>query len=167
MVTMGVSTTDDGQGRALLRQAGLRITRPRLAVLAALHDHQHADTTTILDAVRKQIPSVSHQAVYDCLHALTEARLVRSLQPAGSTTLYEIHHEDNHHHLVCRTCGRLVDVPCAAGETPCTHPVQDHGYAVDEAEIYYWGLCPACLKQAEATVSADHDTSPAVSNAQQ
>lgn len=145
----GMSDSSNHKERELLRQAGLRVTRPRLAVLAALDDHQHTDAATILDLVRQSIPSVSHQAVYDCLRALTEAELVRSLQPAGSATLYEIHHNDNHHHLVCRGCGQLVDVACTTGVAPCLHPSQHHGYAVDEAEIYYWGLCPSCHVETE------------------
>ena len=105
------TTTRDEDERTLLRGVGLRVTRPRLAVLTALADHPHADASTVLAAVRRALPGTSHQAVYDCLHALTEAGLVRSLQPAGSPARYEICTGDNHHHLVCRGCGTVVDVP--------------------------------------------------------
>ena len=130
--------------RALLRAAGLRVTRPRLAVLSALRSRPHADAGSVLAAVRADLPQVSHQAVYDCLHVLTDAGLVRSLQPAGSAARYEIAVPDNHHHLVCRGCGALVDVPCRTGSAPCLHAPEDHGFLIDEAEVYYWGLCPAC-----------------------
>ncbi|NKE10534.1 transcriptional repressor [Kocuria subflava] len=138
----------------MLRDAGLRVTRPRVAVLVALDRNQHADAAAILEAVRQENPSVSHQAVYDCLHALTEAGLVRSLQPAGSSALYEIRRNDNHHHLVCRGCAQLVDVPCSTGQAPCLHLEENHGYLVDEAEIYYWGLCPDCRKQPDREAAA-------------
>ncbi|WP_081993804.1 Fur family transcriptional regulator [Kocuria sp. ZOR0020] len=151
---MSTITTDELPERAMLRDAGLRVTRPRVAVLVALHRNQHADAAAILEAVRQENPSVSHQAVYDCLHALTEAGLVRSLQPAGSSALYEIRRNDNHHHLVCRGCAQLVDVPCSTGQAPCLHLDENHGYLVDEAEIYYWGLCPDCRKQPDREAAA-------------
>lgn len=154
MVTMSTITAEELQDRARLRDAGLRVTRPRLAVLCALNQNQHADASAILEAVRQRIPSVSHQAVYDCLHALTEAGLVRSLQPAGSSALYEIRRHDNHHHLVCRGCAQLVDVPCSTGQAPCLHLEENHGYLVDEAEIYYWGLCPDCRKQPDRAAAS-------------
>ena len=138
------TTTRDEDERTLLRGVGLRVTRPRLAVLTALADHPHADASTVLAAVRQALPGTSHQAVYDCLHALTEAGLVRSLQPAGSPARYEICTGDNHHHLVCRGCGTVVDVPCRTGSAPCLDAPEDHGFAVDEAEVYYWGLCAGC-----------------------
>lgn len=148
MVTMSTVDVSAQHERSLLREVGLRVTQPRLAVLASLREHQHADATAVLDAVRQAIPSVSHQAVYDCLHALTEAGLVRSIQPAGSSARYEIRRNDNHHHLVCRTCGDVVDVPCHSGSAPCLHTDDDHGYVIDEAEVYFWGTCPACQKLA-------------------
>ncbi|MDO5619442.1 Fur family transcriptional regulator [Kocuria sp.] len=151
---MSTDTADHHPERTLLRHAGLRVTRPRVAVLSALRDHQHSDAATILEAVREQIPAVSHQAVYDCLHALTQAGLVRSLQPAGSSARYELRRHDNHHHLVCRGCSQLVDVPCSTGVAPCLHLEDNHGYLVDEAEIYYWGLCPDCrAENARATTA--------------
>lgn len=128
----------------LLRGAGLRVTRPRLAVLAAVHAHPHADTDRLIGAVRRELGEVSHQAVYDVLRALTTARLVRRIQPAGSVARYESRVGDNHHHMVCRSCGVIADVDCAVGHTPCLTASDDHGFEVDEAEVVYWGTCPAC-----------------------
>lgn len=133
-----------------LRGAGMRVTRPRVAVLDAVHAHPHADTGTVLSSVRSALPTVSHQAVYDCLGALTDAGLVRRIQPAGSVARYELRVGDNHHHLVCRTCGSVTDVDCAVGGAPCLTPAGDehlpHGFVVDEAEVIYWGLCAACAQ---------------------
>ena len=129
----------------LLRDAGLRVTRPRLAVLRAAHDHPHADTDTVIRAVRADIGEVSHQAVYDVLRALTAAGLLRRIQPSDSVARYESRVADNHHHVVCRSCGEIADVDCAAGDTPCLTASDDHGYAIDEAEVIYWGSCPECL----------------------
>ena len=128
----------------LLRGAALRVTRPRVAVLTAVHDHPHADTDSIIGAVRRDLPTVSQQAVYDVLRALTSAGLVRRIQPSGSVARYESRVGDNHHHVVCRSCQTIVDVDCAAGTTPCLTATPDHGYAIDEAEVVYWGLCPEC-----------------------
>jgi Fur family ferric uptake transcriptional regulator len=130
---------------ASLRQAALRVTRPRLAVLATVHEHPHADTDSIIRFVRADIGEVSTQAVYDVLRALTAARLVRCIEPAGSVPRYESRVGDNHHHLVCRSCGDIVDVDCATGNAPCLHASNDHGYAIDEAEVVFWGLCPECI----------------------
>jgi Fe2+ or Zn2+ uptake regulation protein len=128
----------------LLRDAALRVTAPRKAVLSAVHDHPHADTETLLAATRARLGSVSHQAVYDVLRALTDAGLVRRIQPAGSVARYEARVGDNHHHLVCRSCGAVSDVDCAIGDAPCLTPSDDAGFEIEEAEIVYWGLCPAC-----------------------
>ena len=128
----------------MLRGAGLRVTRPRVAVLTAVFAHPHADTDTIIGAVREDIPVVSHQAVYDSLRVLTAAGLVRRIQPAGSVARYESRVGDNHHHVVCRSCGGISDVDCAVGEAPCLTASDDRGYSIDEAEVIYWGLCPAC-----------------------
>jgi Fur family ferric uptake transcriptional regulator len=128
----------------MLRAAELRVTRPRVAVLAAVHAAAHADTDSILGAVRSQVGDVSHQAVYDVLRVLTAAALVRRIQPPGSVARYEARVGDNHHHLVCRTCAAIVDVDCAVGDAPCLTPSADAGFAVDEAEVVYWGLCPDC-----------------------
>ena len=129
---------------SLLRGASLRVTRPRLAVLSTVHDHPHADTESILDRVRADYGPVSHQAVYDVLHALTDAGLVRRIQPAGSVARYEARVGDNHHHVVCRSCGAVADVDCATGETPCLTASDDGGFVIDEAEVVYWGRCSTC-----------------------
>jgi Fur family transcriptional regulator, stress-responsive regulator len=128
----------------LLRGATLRVTRPRLAVLAAVHGHPHADTDTLIAASRARLGEVSHQAVYDVLRVLTTAGLVRRIQPSGSVARYEARVGDNHHHVVCRSCGTIADVDCAVGETPCLTADTDHGFVIDEAEVVYWGTCPAC-----------------------
>lgn len=128
----------------LLRTASLRVTRPRMAVLAALHDHPHVDTDTVIALVRDDLPTVSHQAVYDVLRALTDSGLVRRIQPAGATARYETRVADNHHHVVCRSCGAIADVECSAGHSPCLTASDDHGFVIDEAEVVYWGTCPDC-----------------------
>lgn len=128
----------------LLRGASLRVTRPRVAVLGVVYEHPHADTNSIIGLVREQQSGVSRQAVYDVLQALTDARLVRRIQPPGSVARYESRVADNHHHIVCRSCGAIADVDCAVGDAPCLTPSNDHGFAVDEAEVVYQGLCPAC-----------------------
>ena len=128
----------------LLRGAALRVTRPRVAVLTAVYEHPHADTDHIIGAARSEIGDVSHQAVYDVLRALTTAGLIRRIEPAGSVARYESRVADNHHHLVCRSCGTVADVDCAVGTTPCLTASDDHGFAIDEAEVTFWGLCPAC-----------------------
>lgn len=127
-----------------LRGASLRVTRPRLAVLGAVHQRPHADTDTVIRAVRAELGEVSHQAVYDVLRALTEAGLVRRIQPSGSVARYEARVGDNHHHVVCRGCGVIADVDCAVGEAPCLTASDDHGFRIEEAEVVYWGTCPAC-----------------------
>jgi Fur family transcriptional regulator, stress-responsive regulator len=137
-----VSSGDDY--RQLLRSAALRVTSPRIAVLTAVHDHPHADTESLIGAVRRLLPTVSHQTVYDSLNALTRAGLVRRIQPAGSLARYESRVADNHHHVVCRSCGTIADVDCAVGEAPCLTASDDHGFTIDEAEIVFWGTCPDC-----------------------
>src|SRR5512139_3460473 len=136
----------------MLRGAALRVTRPRVAVLSAVHAHPHADTESIIRAVRRELPEVSHQTVYDSLHALTGAGLVRRIQPSGSVARYESRVGDNHHHVVCRACGVVTDVDCATGEAPCLTASDDHGFSIDEAEVVYWGLCPGC----STAPAADH-----------
>jgi Fur family ferric uptake transcriptional regulator len=128
----------------MLRVSGLRVTRPRVAVLTAVFAHPHADTDSLIGAVREDIPEVSHQAVYDSLRVLTVAGLVRRIQPAGSVARYEARVGDNHHHVVCRSCGAVEDVDCAVGEAPCLVASDDRGYTIDEAEVIYWGLCSRC-----------------------
>ncbi|HEX3785521.1 MAG TPA: Fur family transcriptional regulator [Pseudonocardiaceae bacterium] len=135
-------TTSDFE--RMLRGAALRVTRPRIAVLTAVHAHPHADTDSILGVVRADLGTVSHQAVYDVLRALTGAGLLRRIEPPGSVARYEARVGDNHHHVVCRSCGAVDDVDCAVGDTPCLTASDDHGFTIDEAEVIYWGLCPDC-----------------------
>ena len=137
-----VPTTSDFE--RMLRGADLRVTRPRLAVLSAVHAHPHADTDSIIGVVRDDLGEVSHQAVYDVLRALTGAGLLRRIQPQGSVARYETRVGDNHHHVVCRSCGVIADVDCAVGDAPCLTASHDHGFTIDEAEVVYWGWCPAC-----------------------
>ncbi|MGV9615069.1 Fur family transcriptional regulator [Nocardia xishanensis] len=128
----------------MLREVSLRVTAPRVAVLSAVHDRPHADTDSIIRAVRSRLSAVSHQAVYDSLRVLTTAGLIRCIQPSGSVARYESRVGDNHHHLVCRACGLIADVDCAVGESPCLTASDDRGFSIDEAEVIYWGLCPDC-----------------------
>ena len=138
----GVTTRLDVKQQ--LREAALRVTRPRMAVLTAVFEHPHADTESIIGVVRQELGEVSHQAVYDVLRALTAAGLVRRIQPSGSVARYESRVGDNHHHVVCRSCGVVADVDCAVDTTPCLTASDDHGFAIDEAEVTYWGLCLEC-----------------------
>jgi Fur family ferric uptake transcriptional regulator len=141
----------------MLRGAQLRVTRPRIAVLDFLEHHAHADADAITRAARTGLGKVSTQAIYDVLAVLTEAGLVRRIEPAGSPARFELRVGDNHHHLVCRVCGTIVDVDCAVGERPCLHASHDHGFEIDEAEVVYWGRCPACRagRPTGATTPAD------------
>ncbi|HEY5882188.1 MAG TPA: Fur family transcriptional regulator [Nakamurella sp.] len=133
-----------GEVEQKLRDAGLRVTRQRAAVLAAVNARPHSDTASIIEVARQDVPDLSHQAVYDALRALTAAGVLRCIEPAGSAARYETRTGDNHHHLICRSCGAIVDVDCAVGHAPCLTPARDHGYVIDEAEVVYWGRCPAC-----------------------
>lgn len=138
---------------ARLRAADLRVTRPRVAVLEAVHAHPHADTETIFGAVRSALPDVSRQAVYDVLAALTGAGLLRRIQPSGSLARYESRVGDNHHHVVCRSCGTIGDVDCAVGDAPCLTADDagiPRGFEFDEAEVIYWGYCPDCSNRKSA-----------------
>lgn len=137
---------------ALLRDHGLRVTSPRLAVLDALRRSPHADADTVLRLVRAGVPSVSVQAVYDVLGALTTAGIVRRIEPAGHSARYERRVGDNHHHVVCRSCGAVDDVDCVTGHAPCLIPSSTSGFAVETAEVTFWGLCPTC---AAAAATAD------------
>ncbi len=128
----------------MLRGATLRVTAPRVAVLSVVHNHPHSDTDSILGLVREILSAVSHQAVYDVLRALTAAGLLRRIQPMGSVARYETRVGDNHHHVVCRSCGVIADVDCAVGNAPCLTASDDNGFLLDEAEVIYWGLCPDC-----------------------
>jgi Fur family ferric uptake transcriptional regulator len=127
-----------------LRSAGLRVTKQRIAVLAAIRQQPHADADTLIGCVRAELGGVSTQAVYDVLHALEDAGLARRVEPAGSPARYDPRVGDNHHHLVCRACGVVADVDCAIGDAPCLTASDSRGFVIDEAEITYWGMCPAC-----------------------
>ena len=146
--------TDGTDIEQLLRGVDLRVTRPRVAVLEAVHRHPHADTDTVIGAVRAAGGEVSHQAVYDALKALADSGLVRRIQPRGHVARYEGRVGDNHHHVVCRSCGVIDDVDCAVGHTPCLNAADDHGFEIDEAEVVYWGTCPGCAAVARAAVPA-------------
>lgn len=137
-------TPTEAQPLRLLAAAGLRVTAPRVAVLRVLERRPHATTEVVAAAVRAELGAVSTQAVYDVLNAFTDAGVVRRIQPAGSPARYELRTGDNHHHLVCRVCGRADDVDCAVGAVPCLEPSDALGYRVDEAEVVYWGMCPSC-----------------------
>jgi len=136
-------TSIDGQ--AVLRRHGLHVTAQRLAVLRAVSDRAHSTADDIDKVVRAEIGTISHQAVYNALGALTDKGLLRRIQPAGSPARYEGRVDDNHHHLICRSCRRMVDVDCAVGDTPCLTAADDSGYEIDEAEVIYWGRCPECV----------------------
>ena len=141
---------------ALLRRHGLTVTAQRLAVLRAVADGPHSTADGIAAAARVEIGAISRQAVYDALAALTDSGLLRRIQPAGSPARYERRVGDNHHHLVCRTCSRMVDVDCAVGDTPCLTAADDSGYEIDEAEVVYWGRCPECVSS-EGTATEEND----------
>jgi len=141
------------QASRRLRAAGLRVTRPRLAVLAEVTAHPHGDVEAIGAGARTRLGSLSTQAVYDVVHALTEAGLLRRVEPAGSAARFELDTGDNHHHLVCRVCGQIVDVECAVGRAPCLEASDDAGYVIDEAEVTYWGVCGDCQAARERTTS--------------
>jgi Fur family transcriptional regulator, stress-responsive regulator len=138
---------------ALLRRHGLQVTAQRLGVLRVVSERPHSTADDIYTVVRAEIGAISRQAVYDALAVLGDKGLLRRIQPAGSPARYEDRVGDNHHHLICRTCLRMVDVDCAVGETPCLTAADDSGYEVDEAEVIYWGRCPECV--AAAAVSSD------------
>jgi Fur family ferric uptake transcriptional regulator len=131
----------------LLREHGLQVTVQRLAVLRAVSDRPHGTADDVCTAVRAELGAVSKQAVYDALSALAEKGLVRRIEPAGSAARYERRVGDNHHHLICRACGRMVDVDCAVGDTPCLTAADDSGFEIDEAEVVYWGRCPECIRK--------------------
>ncbi|WP_278237178.1 Fur family transcriptional regulator [Isoptericola sp. AK164] len=141
---MSTTPADTSTERRLLRDAGLRVTGVRLAVLRALGEHQHSTADTVVRAVRAELGSASVQAVYDSLHTLTDADLLRRVEPAGHPARYERRVGDNHHHVVCRGCGAVADVDCAVGPAPCLVPGDAHGFSVDLAEVTFWGMCPAC-----------------------
>ena len=134
----------------LLRQHGIQVTAQRLAVLRAVAHQPHATAASVADAVRAEIGAISLQSVYDALDLLSAEGLIRRIQPAGSPARFEDRVGDNHHHLICRSCGRMVDVECATGVAPCLAPVDAKGYEIDTAEVTYWGQCPDCVTAHEA-----------------
>jgi Fur family transcriptional regulator, stress-responsive regulator len=140
---------------ALLRQRGLQVTAQRLAVLRAVSGVPHGTAADIDAAVRSEIGAISLQAVYDALGILTDKGIIRRIQPAGSPARYEDRVGDNHHHLICRSCGRMVDSDCAVGDTPCLTAVDDSGYEIDEAEVIYWGRCPDCVAASKPNTNGD------------
>jgi Fur family ferric uptake transcriptional regulator len=129
----------------LLRQRGIQVTAQRLAVLRAVSGHPHITADAVAEAVRAEIGAISLQSVYDALSVLVAERILRRIQPAGSPARFEDRVGDNHHHLICRVCGRVVDVDCATGPAPCLTAADDNGYEIDEAEVAYWGRCPDCV----------------------
>jgi Fur family transcriptional regulator, stress-responsive regulator len=140
-----VSSERSVDSHEVLRRHGLQVTPQRLAVLRAVSDRAHSTADDIYAVVRADIGAISRQAVYDALAALADKGLLRRIQPAGSPARYENRVGDNHHHLICRTCSRMVDVDCAVGDTPCLTAADDSGYEIDEAEVVYWGRCPECV----------------------
>ena len=142
-----------------LQAAGLRITRPRLSVLDVLAEHPHADADTIVTGARAQHPTLSPQTVYGVLDALVSAGLARRIEPAGAPALFELRVGDNHHHLVCRSCGAVADVDCVVGAAPCLSPSDPSGFVVDEAEVVFWGSCRACraAAAAESVQTVEHE----------
>jgi len=149
-----------GDSAALLRERGIQVTAQRLAVLRAVAGHPHITADALAEIVRNEIGAISLQSVYDALGLLVSERLIRRIQPSGSPARFEDRVGDNHHHLICRACGRVVDIDCAVGTAPCLTPLDDRGYQVDEAEVAYWGRCPDCLEQSRTS-------SPAVSRSGQ
>lgn len=137
-----------------LRQHGLHVTAQRLAVLRVVSEHPHITADGVFELVQAELGAVSRQAIYDALNALAEKGLIRRIQPMGSPTRYEGRVGDNHHHLICRICGRVVDVDCAIGAAPCLTPGDAMGFEIDEAEVIYWGRCPECQTQSETDVDA-------------
>lgn len=140
---MSPAPTDDLA--ALLREHGVQVTAQRLAVLGAVSAHPHGTADDVAESVRSEIGAISRQAVYDALAVLADCGLIRRIQPAGSPARFEDRVGDNHHHLICRSCGQMVDVDCAVGQTPCLTAADDLGYEIDEAEVVYWGRCPECV----------------------
>ena len=142
----------------LLRQRGIQVTAQRLAVMRAVSAQPHITADAVAEAVRAEIGAISLQSVYDALSVLVAERLLRRIQPAGSPARFEDRVGDNHHHVICRICGRVVDVDCAVGSAPCLAAPDDLGYEIDEAEVAYWGRCPDCVAQSNARAAADGPT---------
>jgi Fe2+ or Zn2+ uptake regulation protein len=144
----------------LLRQRGIQITAQRLAVFRAVATQPHVTADAVAEAVRAEIGAISLQSVYDALGVLVAESLIRRIEPAGSPARFETRVADNHHHLICRTCGGMVDVDCAVGAAPCLTAADSMGYEIDEAEVVYWGRCPDCQKKATAGATTDDQTAP-------
>jgi Fe2+ or Zn2+ uptake regulation protein len=142
----------------LLRRHGIQVTAQRLAVLAAVSSRPHCTADDVATVVRAEIGVISRQAVYDALGVLADKGLIRRIQPSGSSARYEDRTGDNHHHLICRTCGRMIDVDCAVGVAPCLTPAYDAGFEIDEAEVIYWGRCPECLAQTVVRPGTQEET---------
>jgi Fur family transcriptional regulator, stress-responsive regulator len=154
-----VSTKKLSDPATLLRDHGLQVTAQRLAVMRAVSQQPHLTADEIERVVRSEIGSVSRQAVYDAVNVLADNGLIRRIQPARSPARFEDRVDDNHHHMVCRVCGRVVDVDCAVGRAPCLDPEDDHGFVLDEAEVIYWGVCPACQEAGEVGKKSHSTTS--------
>lgn len=148
----------DQEFEKMLRAASLRVTRARIAVLNAVDARPHADANDVFDAIRQGTDSISKQAVYDVLTTLVDVGLLRCIKPSGSTARYERRVGDNHHHAVCRDCGKITDVDCAIGQGPCLHASDSHGYSIDEADVIYWGICPDCTATKLLTQSSSNTT---------
>ena len=140
---------------ALLRERGIQVTAQRLAVLRVVTGHPHISADAVAEVVRTEIGAISLQSVYDALGLLVSEGLIRRIQPSGSPARFEDRVGDNHHHLICRTCGRVVDIDCAVGSAPCLTPLDERGYEINEAEVAYWGRCPDCLEQSRTSSPAD------------
>lgn len=149
---------------ALLRERGYRVTAQRLAVLRAVTPGRHLTADAVAEAVRAEVGAISLQSVYDSLGVLADVGLVRRLQPAGYSALFEVRVSDNHHHVICRTCGTMADVDCALGDAPCLTPSDDHGFQIEEAEVIYWGLCPDCAARAARPTPVPARTAPATTS---
>lgn len=143
----------------LLRTHGVQVTAQRMAIMRALSVRPHATADDLADDVRAVIGTISRQAVYDSLGVLVDKNLIRRIQPAGSAARYEDRVGDNHHHLICRSCGSMFDIDCAVGSVPCLTADDDHGFEIDEAEVVYWGRCPTCRSSASHDPASLHDTS--------
>jgi Fur family transcriptional regulator, stress-responsive regulator len=150
---------------SLLREHGVHVTAQRLAVLRAVSSHPHCTAEGVAEHVRAEIGTISRQAVYDALGILADNGLIRRIQPAGSPALYECRVGDNHHHLICRTCGKTADVDCTVGNAPCLTPADTAGYQIDEAEVIFWGKCPDCLAAPHGSAD-DRARSPRISDSE-
>lgn len=158
---MTMTTSPSVDPAELLRRHGLQITAQRLAVLRAVGSRPHGTADEVAEAVRSEIGAISRQGVYDALAVLVDRGLVRRIQPAGSPSRFEQRVGDNHHHLVCRSCGQTVDIDCEIAQAPCLHPADDRGYEIDEAEVVFWGRCPACRDAAAELNESPSSGNPA------